>query len=61
MIKPIISTNETKDYNIVNKIVKKHNYNGVITVEQDMYKPDHDVPLKIAMKTRHYLSEIGLG
>ncbi|MQG38745.1 MAG: TIM barrel protein [SAR202 cluster bacterium] len=51
----------TIDISNFSKSVKKHNYNGVITVEQDMYKPDHDVPLKIAMKTRHYLSEIGLG
>ena len=43
------------------KTVIKNNYDGLITVEQDMYKPDHDIPLKVAIKTRNYLNNIGFG
>ena len=43
------------------KTVIKNNYNGLITVEQDMYEPDHDIPLKVAIKTRNYLNTIGFG
>ena len=42
-------------------IVRKTNYSGIITVEQDMYQPDHDKPLMIAKRTRKYLKNIGLG
>jgi inosose dehydratase len=37
------------------------NYNGWITVEQDMYPVPFDKPLPIAKRTREYLHEIGIG
>jgi len=43
------------------RIVRKTNYSGIITVEQDMYQPDHNTPLLIAKRTRNYLQTIGLG
>lgn len=43
------------------KIVKKNKYRGIITVEQDMYQPDHNMPLLIAKRTRNYLKNVGFG
>ena len=43
------------------QIVKKNNYCGIITVEQDMYRPNPHIPVKIAKRTRNYLKNIGLG
>ena len=43
------------------QIVRKNNYCGIITVEQDMYRPNPNVPGKIAKRTRNYLKNIGLG
>jgi inosose dehydratase len=36
-------------------------FDGYLMVEQDMYRPDHDVPLPIARRTREFLEGIGLG
>jgi inosose dehydratase len=36
-------------------------YNGLATVEQDMYPAPFDKPLPIAKRTRAYLRDIGLG
>ena len=41
--------------------IRDKNYDGLITVEQDMQNPSHDTPLKIATRTRNYLKDIGLG
>ena len=43
------------------QIVRKNNYRGIITVEQDMYRPNPSVPVNIAKRTRNYLKNIGLG
>jgi inosose dehydratase len=37
------------------------NYDGLATVEQDMYPAPFDKPLPIARRTREYLRSIGLG
>jgi inosose dehydratase len=37
------------------------NYEGWVTVEQDMYPAPFDKPLPIAKRTRAYLREIGIG
>jgi inosose dehydratase len=36
-------------------------FDGYLMVEQDMYRPDHEVPLPIARRTREFLEGIGLG
>ena len=37
------------------------NYDGLATVEQDMYPAPFDKPMPIARRTRDYLIAIGLG
>ena len=41
--------------------LREVDYNGLATVEQDMYPAPFDKPLPIARRTREYLRSIGLG
>jgi inosose dehydratase len=41
--------------------LREFNYQGLATVEQDMYPAPFDKPLPIAERTREYLQSIGLG
>jgi inosose dehydratase len=41
--------------------LREADYNGLATVEQDMYPAPFDKPMPIAKRTREYLRSIGLG
>ena len=49
------------DFEKLANVLNTIGYDGWATVEQDMYKPAHDVPLPIAKRTRKYLKEVGIG
>ena len=49
------------DFEAFGKVLRETGYDGLATVEQDMYRPPLDVPLPIAKRTREYLREIGIG
>jgi len=49
------------DFEAFSKVLGEVGYDGLITVEQDMFEPPLDVPLPIAKRTRDYLRRIGLG
>lgn len=42
-------------------VLREVNYDGWITVEQDMYPAPFEKPLPIAKRTREYLVQIGIG
>ena len=42
-------------------VLAELDYDGYLTVEQDMFRPAFDEPLPIAERTRTYLESIGLG
>ena len=49
------------DFTMFAKVLHEIGYDGYATVEQDMYRPDPNVPLQIASRTRKYLNQIGIG
>ena len=49
------------DFVSVLNVLNEVKYEGWATVEQDMFKPNHNVPLPIAKRTREYLKQIGFG
>jgi inosose dehydratase len=49
------------DFEAFGTVLRETGYDGLATVEQDMYRPPLDVPLPIARRTREYLREIGIG
>jgi inosose dehydratase len=49
------------DFAALRDALREFDYDGLATVEQDMYPAPFDKPLPIAQRTRAYLREIGLG
>jgi inosose dehydratase len=49
------------DFHALRDALREINYNGLATVEQDMYPAPFDKPLPIAKRTRDYLRAIGIG
>jgi inosose dehydratase len=49
------------DFRAFRQVLESVNYEGWATVEQDMYPVSFEKPLPIAMRTRAFLSEIGIG
>ena len=49
------------DFEAFGRVLRETGYDGLATVEQDMFRPPLDVPLPIARRTREYLREIGIG
>lgn len=49
------------DFPAFRDALRELNYQGLATVEQDMYPAPFDKPLPIARRTRAYLREIGIG
>ena len=43
------------------RVLHEIGYEGYAIVEQDIYKPNLDVPFPIAKRTREYLRNIGIG
>ena len=43
------------------KVLDEIGFDGYAIVEQDMYRPDLDVPFPIATRTREYLRNVGIG
>jgi inosose dehydratase len=49
------------DFTGFGKVLHEIGYDGYAIVEQDMYRPDLDVPFPIAKRTREYLRNVGIG
>jgi inosose dehydratase len=49
------------DFPALARLLHETSYDGIATVEQDMYPVAFDHPLPIAKRTRQYLREIGIG
>ena len=49
------------DFAAFGKLLRELNYDGFAIVEQDMYPAPFDKPLPIAVRTRAYLREVGIG
>lgn len=49
------------DFAAFRDVLREVGYNGLATVEQDMYPAPFDKPLPIAKRTRSYLRDIGIG
>jgi inosose dehydratase len=49
------------DFRAFREALREVDYNGLATVEQDMYPAPFDKPLPIARRTRDYLRAIGMG
>ncbi len=49
------------DFIALRDVLREIEYDGWVTVEQDMYPAPFDKPLPIARRTRAYLREIGIG
>jgi inosose dehydratase len=49
------------DFSAFRDALRELNYNGLATVEQDMYPAPLDKPFPIAKRTREYLRRVGIG
>jgi inosose dehydratase len=49
------------DFPALRDAISETGYSGYAIVEQDMYPTDFDRPLPIALRTRAYLADLGLG
>lgn len=49
------------DMERIAKLLNKHQFDGWMIVEQDMYPVEFDKPYPIAKRTRQYLKDIGIG
>lgn len=49
------------DFAALRTALEEVDFDGHLTVEQDMYRPPFDKPLPIAERTREYLTSVGLG
>ncbi|MCH2539818.1 MAG: sugar phosphate isomerase/epimerase [Anaerolineales bacterium] len=49
------------DFEAFRDVLQEVNFQGMATVEQDMYPAPFDKPFPIAKRTRNYLREIGIG
>jgi inosose dehydratase len=49
------------DFHALRDALREFDYNGLATVEQDMYPAPFDKPLPIARRSRDYLRGIGIG